>query len=119
MIDEKKKKHIASWILLAAFLPMLLFSSFHFHTPEQAHAEECSQCAHHVPHKEHIAQQPASQHACVFCQFLSLAYTVIPGVALCACCGFAVVCCASPVRQAVAASRRITMLRAPPAAAAP
>jgi hypothetical protein len=118
MLNEKKKKHIASWILLAVFLPMLLLSSFHFHAPEQAHSEECSQCAHHIPHKEHIAQQPALQHACIFCQFLSLQYTVTAETTLCSCCNVAVALGTLPAKQAVAAPRCIAMLRAPPAATA-
>ena len=68
-----KKRHIASWVLLAAFVPMLLFSSLHIHDDHGSLLTECAECvAHHC--QGHITQTDASFDDCVLCQFLSLTF---------------------------------------------
>ena len=72
IVNTTNKRHFASWVLLAVFVPMLLFSSLHIH--ESAVEEiSCTDCVHHVCHG-HIAQQAAHLHECVLCQFLTLTF---------------------------------------------
>ena len=70
-MDVKAKRHIASWVLLAVFVPMLFFSSLHIHHQQQTTEETCAECIHHHC-GGHLGQQSASFHPCVLCQFLSL-----------------------------------------------
>ena len=66
------KRHIASWMLLAVFVPMLVLSSLHVHKASSSVAEtECSDCVHHNCHG-HLSQTGATIHDCVLCQFLTL-----------------------------------------------
>ena len=51
----KTKRHIASWVLLAVFLPMLLLSSFHIHETGETVKTECTDCVHHNCHG-HLTQ---------------------------------------------------------------
>jgi len=55
------------------FLPMLIMSSVHVHQTADPLDYECSGCVQHHCHG-HIAQLPASMHACVLCQFVSLPF---------------------------------------------
>lgn len=75
-VSIKLKQQIASRVLLAVFLPMLLLSSFHTHSVQLSPAdEECADCVqHHCT--GHIGQLGATMHECVFCQFLSLPMVV-------------------------------------------
>ena len=68
----KTKRQIASRVLLAVLLPMLLISSLHIHPlPASAPDAECADCIQH--HCEgHIGQQVQVTHDCVLCQFLTL-----------------------------------------------
>ncbi len=70
-MKAKTKRHIASWVLLAVFLPMYLFASLHVHPANYYGDEACTECVHHQC-GGHVAQQAASFHACVLCQFLTL-----------------------------------------------
>ena len=66
------KRHIASWMLLAVFVPMLVLSSLHVHKASSSLAEtECSDCVHHNCHG-HLSQTATAIHDCVLCQFLTL-----------------------------------------------
>ena len=74
-----KKQHIASWLLLAVFLPMLVFSSLHVHEEHSVTTEiACADCVHHSCHG-HLTQTASWAHDCVLCQFLTL--TFIAGIA--------------------------------------
>ncbi len=68
------KRHIASWVLLAIFLPMLLVSSIHTHETQQ-HKEkiECLDCDQHVCHV-HTLFADTSFDECLLCQFLLLTF---------------------------------------------
>ena len=67
-----RKRHIASWLLLAVFLPMLVFSSLHVHEEHSAAIETaCADCAQHSCHG-HLTQTASWTHDCVLCQFLTL-----------------------------------------------
>lgn len=67
------KRHIASWMLLAVFVPMLVLSSLHVHERHDATDKECAECVAHHCHG-HIGQADTSFDACVLCQFLSLTF---------------------------------------------
>lgn len=61
-------RHIASIILLATYLPMVLLSSLHTHHDTVDSHDNCLQCAGHFETHHH------HQHDCLFCNFLSLYY---------------------------------------------
>ena len=81
-VNLTTKRHLASWLLLAVFLPMLVFSSLHVHEGAVSQAEkECTDCIHHrssdgrLPSKNchaHLTQTATWAHDCVLCQFLTL-----------------------------------------------
>lgn len=77
----KTKRHIASWVLLAVFLPMLLLSSFHIHETGETVKTECTDCVHHNCHG-HLTQVATWVHDCVLCQFLSLTFVATAAVVL-------------------------------------
>ena len=68
------KRHIASWMLLAVYVPMLVFSSLHIHESHASTDTECAECVAHQCHG-HIGQTDSSSDDCVLCQFLSLTFT--------------------------------------------
>lgn len=67
------KRHIASWVLLAVYLPMLLFSSLHIHEASDGGETACAECVHHQCHG-HLNQLSDGMHQCVLCQILTLTY---------------------------------------------
>ena len=67
------KRHIASWVLLAVYLPMLIFSSLHIHEVTDASETACAECLHHQC-QGHLTQLSGDIHQCVLCQFLTLSY---------------------------------------------
>ena len=108
------KRHIASWVLLAVYLPMLLVSSLHIHGTADAHETECAECVQHQCHG-HLSQLSDGMHQCVLCQILTLTYVATAAGAL---------LCYQPRRKVVYARYRQTpcltytgfiSLRAPPA----
>ena len=74
------KRHIASWVLLAVFLPVLFISSLHIHESAEENGHVCTECVKHQCHG-HLSQFVDSMHPCVLCQFLTLTF-IAP--ALCA-----------------------------------
>ena len=71
-VNLTTKRHLASWLLLAVFLPMLVFSSLHVHEGAVSQAEkDCIDCTHHNCHG-HLTQTTSWAHDCVLCQFLTL-----------------------------------------------
>ena len=76
------RRHIASWLLLAVYVPMLLFSSLHVHEDGAAAAvTECADCVHHNCHG-HLTQMATWTHDCVLCQFLTLIFVATAAVTL-------------------------------------
>ena len=58
-VNQKTKRHIASWLLLAVFVPMVVLSSVHIHeTGETTDG--------------HLTAMATWAHDCVLCQFLTL-----------------------------------------------
>ena len=107
------KRHIASWVLLAVYLPMLLVSSLHIHGEAEAHETACAECVQHQCHG-HLSQLSDGMHQCVLCQILTLTYVATAAGML---------LCYQPKRKAVYAKYRQTpcltyagfiSLRAPP-----
>lgn len=77
------KRHIAAWLLLAVYVPMLLLSSLHFHEPSQEMEPTCTECVGHQCHG-HLIQLSGGMHQCVLCQVLTLTYvTTVAGALLC------------------------------------
>ena len=75
-------RHIASWLLLAVFVPMLVLSSLHVHEDGAASAvTECADCLHHSCHG-HLTQMATWAHDCVLCQFLTLSFVATAAVTL-------------------------------------
>ena len=69
------KRHIASWVLLAVYVPLLLISSLHIHVTPDASEPMCAECVHHQCHG-HLSQLSDGMHQCVLCQILTLTYVV-------------------------------------------
>ena len=67
------KRQIASWVLLAVYLPMLLISSLHIHEAADWGETACAECVHHQCHG-HLNQLSEGMHQCVLCQILTLTY---------------------------------------------
>ncbi|MBR1499631.1 MAG: hypothetical protein IJ615_08420 [Bacteroidaceae bacterium] len=77
------KRHIAAWLLLAVYLPMLLLSSLHTHEASQETEQACTECVHHQC-QGHLVQLSDGMHQCVLCQILTLTYiTAVAGMLLC------------------------------------
>ncbi|MBR1401720.1 MAG: hypothetical protein IJ604_01970 [Prevotella sp.] len=68
-MNTRRKRHIASWILLATIVPMLLLSSLHIHQTGSAAESMCAECVHHHC-AGHLGQQAEVSHDCVLCQIL-------------------------------------------------
>ncbi len=77
----KTKRHIASCVLLAVFVPMVVFSSLHIHPSDLSAQSSCTECVHHHC-GGHWGQQTAVLHACVLCQFLTLPMLAVAVTAL-------------------------------------
>lgn len=67
------KRHIASWMLLAVFVPMLLISSLHIHESSPAEETTCAECVQHQCHG-HLTQLSDGIHQCLLCQCLTLTF---------------------------------------------
>lgn len=67
-------RHIAPYILMAAYLPLLVTLSFHTHADEHSADNECAECLHHIHHKAHLAESVANAHDCIYCQLASSSY---------------------------------------------
>ena len=65
------KRHMAAWMLLAVFVPILLLSSIHIHETGDTTTTECNDCVHHSCHG-HLSSVASWDHDCVLCQFLTL-----------------------------------------------
>ena len=109
-----KKQHIASWLLLAVFLPMLVFSSLHVHEEHDVTTETaCNDCVHHSCHG-HLTQTASWAHDCVLCQFLTLTMLTAAVVAVIVYIHVCRKCHAQPLRGYHTASCGIIVTRGPP-----
>ncbi|MBR1711848.1 MAG: hypothetical protein IJ722_00360 [Alloprevotella sp.] len=73
------RRRLSAWMLLAAFVPMLLLSSLHRHADWGGSV--CAECVQHQPHTGHLTQALGGVDDCLLCHFFSLSY--LP-VAVCA-----------------------------------
>ena len=111
----ENRRHIASWLLLAVFVPMLVFSSLHVHDDSKAAAlTECADCVHHSCHG-HLIQTASWMHDCVLCQFLSLVFMAIGTISLIIINKVVSARINAQQRNVCVAFRGIIGLRAPPA----
>ena len=111
----ENRRHIASWLLLAVFVPMLVFSSLHVHDDSKAAAlTECADCVHHSCHG-HLTQTASWMHDCVLCQFLTLIYVAIGTISLIIINKVVNARINAPQHNVYVAFRGIVGLRAPPA----
>lgn len=72
-VNVMMKRHIASWVLLAVFVPMLVMSSLHVHVADGPVHSYCNECVQHHC-QGHVAAQGVAMHACVLCQFLTFSF---------------------------------------------
>ena len=70
-VKQERMRHIASWLLLAVFVPILVLSSVHVHEESETITTECNDCVHHSCHG-HMTAAATWAHDCVLCQFLTL-----------------------------------------------
>lgn len=68
-------------MLLAVFVPMLVFSTLHVHSSDFSIQSTCSECVHHHC-GGHLAQHLDAMHDCVLCQFLTLPLMVVAVAAI-------------------------------------
>jgi hypothetical protein len=61
-------RRIAPWLLLAAYLPLVVVSSMHVHHETVDIHDDCLQCAGHFEAQHH------HQNDCQYCHFLGLRY---------------------------------------------
>ena len=81
-VNMTKRRYFASWLLLAVFVPMLVFSSLHIHEEINSQTEtECNDCLHHSCHG-HLVQTASWAHECVLCQFLTLPMMTAAAIAV-------------------------------------
>ena len=105
---------MASWLLLAVFLPILLLSSVHTHQSSVSSADtECTDCVHHSCHG-HLSQTATWAHDCVLCQFLTLTMLTAAVVAVAAFIHVSPISHAQPLCGFQAASCGIIVTRGPP-----
>ncbi|MBR1766843.1 MAG: hypothetical protein IJ745_07420 [Bacteroidales bacterium] len=84
MMDNRRKKTIV-WLLIAAYLPMLLASGLHVHHQPVAAEEDCYDCLHNIAHPVHFSACHDVAPDCLYCHLLSLpelANTVVAAVAM-------------------------------------
>ena len=80
-MNVRVKRLMASWVLLAVYVPILVVASLHVHPSETLAQNTCDECVHHNC-GGHMGQQTAFVHACVLCQFLTLSYLTLSVVAV-------------------------------------
>ena len=70
---SRKALHIVSWLLLAAYMPLIVASVMHTHHPA---AVQCQECAAHVAHPVHLDSSVLQVHDCMLCHLLTIFYYV-------------------------------------------
>jgi len=72
-VNVMTKRNIASWVLLAVFVPMVILSSLHIHESSNLFGNDCKECLQHQCHG-HLGELTVSMHDCVLCQFLTMSF---------------------------------------------
>jgi len=70
----RKARRIAPWILLAAYLPLVLASLLHTHRPPEEGATACPDCVKHVCHPAHFSNTDIHSNDCLLCHILTVEY---------------------------------------------
>ena len=70
-VKVKRKRTLASWLLLAVYVPMLLLSSLHLHHWDLDEGATCEECVRHHC-SGHLSPLSIGRHVCILCQFLTL-----------------------------------------------
>lgn len=113
-MSRDKGRHIASWLLLAVFVPILIVSSLHVHTASTTSSlTECADCVHHNCHG-HLSQMVSWSHECVLCQFLTLTFVATDAIILVFVKNKVGGCIVTRCRNICVAHSGIVGLRAPP-----
>lgn len=113
MLNRRTYTRFATWVLLVAYLPVLLTSALHTH--ERPTAPLCNQCAHHEAHPIHFAEAQVNLQDCLLCHLMTFSYF---GVAMVAAATVPLPVsrlASSFCRRVVLCPRRTAALRAPPA----
>lgn len=71
MMNRTWRNRIA-WLLLLAYLPMLLASALHVHHQPAVEEFACFDCAHHIAHPAHFGEYRGGEQSCLYCHILSL-----------------------------------------------
>jgi len=79
MFNRRTYVCVAAWVLLVAYLPLLIGSAVHVHKP---HEVLCDDCAHHVEHPSHFAEATVALQDCVACHLVSLIYIGVAAMAV-------------------------------------
>jgi len=110
----RRTRRIAPWILLAAYLPLVLASMFHSHALPDTSATSCPDCVRHVAHPAHFSDISLQSHDCLLCQLLSVVYIGIAAAVVVAV--MMVVATVKPQswRHTGTAATGLSSLRAPP-----
>lgn len=107
---HRNLRHIATYVLLMAYVPMMIASSIHIHHDTVDAPDNCGRCSGHVE------RQHQHQPDCQCCHFFHLHYMVPPFMRL-ATPPLPVATIATPAQPLlVAVGHGIAPLRAPPAA---
>lgn len=82
-MDKRLKRKLSAWLLLLAYVPIMVAISLHVHNDNSGSvAEGCVQCAHHIHHDGHLNAYNSTAHDCVLCQFASLPFVAATAVVL-------------------------------------
>ncbi|MBR1549564.1 MAG: hypothetical protein IJ634_02895 [Bacteroidales bacterium] len=111
---NKTLRNRMAWLLVAAYLPMLLASVLHVHHLPAAGEADCFKCVHHIAHPAHFGEYHSSEQTCLYCHVLSM-----PNLALALAAGLVVLMaavrlCVLPSAAEASCSRGRVRLRAPP-----
>ncbi|MBO4740677.1 MAG: hypothetical protein J5605_03415 [Bacteroidales bacterium] len=70
---KRFKTTLYAMALLLAYLPAVLLSSLHTHTPVAQEPVHCFDCVHHQHHSGHLTTT-FGHHDCMLCQFSQQTY---------------------------------------------
>ena len=103
-------RHIASLLLLASYLPMVVLSSVHVHHDTVDTTDECMQCSGHLESQHHHHDN------CQYCNFLNLDYFGQAGQQVAAPTPTVKIVGTTAVAPSLQSHYGVARLRAPPAA---
>ena len=115
-MNAKTYRLISSWILLAVFLSMLVFTSFHIH-PSYSYADEtCNECVHHQC-GGHISAAKISFHDCLLCQLSHAPFPIVQAIVYVSVPNLQTTLFVTPFQSTSSGVQGIILPRAPPVGA--